>query len=68
MCQKQNAKSWWVQQVLAAFFGNMGTINTGMMFGFSAVAIPQLKAPDSFIQINEDQASWIGECIYFVYS
>jgi SP family facilitated glucose transporter-like MFS transporter 8 len=30
-------------QVLAAFIANLGTINTGLVFGFSAVAIPQLE-------------------------
>ncbi|KAG8319913.1 hypothetical protein J6590_081053 [Homalodisca vitripennis] len=49
-----------IKQVIAAMFGNLGTVNTGMMFGFSAVTIPQLKQPDSFIQITPDQASWIA--------
>uniref|UniRef100_A0A1B6MIW6 Major facilitator superfamily (MFS) profile domain-containing protein n=1 Tax=Graphocephala atropunctata TaxID=36148 RepID=A0A1B6MIW6_9HEMI len=49
-----------VKQVIAAMFGNLGTVNTGMMFGFSAVTIPQLKQPDSFIQITVDEASWIA--------
>lgn len=48
------------KQVCAAFFGNLGTVNTGMMFGFSAVTIPQLKADDSAIKINDDEASWIA--------
>jgi hypothetical protein len=48
-------------QVLAAFIANLGTINTGLVFGFSAVAIPQLEEADSFIKIDEEQASWIGK-------
>uniref|UniRef100_A0A1B6GJS3 Major facilitator superfamily (MFS) profile domain-containing protein n=1 Tax=Cuerna arida TaxID=1464854 RepID=A0A1B6GJS3_9HEMI len=48
------------RQVVAAFFANLGTINTGMMFGFSAVTIPQLKQPDSLIPIDENEASWIA--------
>lgn len=40
---------------------NLGTINTGLVFGFSAVAIPQLEDADSFIKIDEEQASWIGK-------
>ena len=40
---------------------NLGTINTGMVFGFSAVTIPQLQEADSFIKIDEEQASWIGK-------
>jgi len=48
------------RQVLAALFANLGTINTGMAFGFSAVAIPQLMSPDSILPINEEQSSWIA--------
>lgn len=49
------------RQIVAAFIANIGVINTGLIFGFSAVAIPQLEAPDSKIQIDEYQASWIGK-------
>lgn len=48
-------------QVIAALIANLGTINTGMVFGFSAVAIPQLEKIDSIIPIDKDQASWIGK-------
>lgn len=51
------------RQVLAAFIANIGPINTGLIFGFSAVVIPQLQAADSIIKIDESQASWIGESI-----
>ncbi|KAJ9581552.1 hypothetical protein L9F63_023272, partial [Diploptera punctata] len=44
-----------LKQVLAAFIANLGTINTGLVFGFSAVAIPQLEEPTSFIKVDEDQ-------------
>lgn len=50
------------RQVVAAFVANLGTINTGLIFGFSAVVIPQLRAKDSIISIDENQASWIGKC------
>lgn len=50
-----------LRQILAALVANLGTVNTGLVFGFSAVAIPQLRAADSLIQINESQSSWIGE-------
>lgn len=50
-----------MRQVVAAFIANLGTINTGLVFGFSAVVIPQLKQKDSLIQIDESQASWIGK-------
>jgi hypothetical protein len=49
------------RQVLTAFMVNIGTINTGLVFGFSAVAIPQLEADDSVIKIDETQASWVGQ-------
>lgn len=49
------------RQVVAAIIANLGTINTGLVFGFSAVVIPQLKQPDSHIQIDSSQASWIGK-------
>lgn len=50
-----------MRQVMAALVANLGTINTGLVFGFSAVVIPQLKAADSIIPINETQESWIGK-------
>lgn len=50
-----------LRQIVAAFIANTGTLNTGLVFGFSAVAIPQLKAIDSLIQIDMVQASWIGK-------
>lgn len=49
------------RQIIAALIANIGPMNTGLIFGFSAIAIPQLTSPDSHIQINADQASWIGE-------
>lgn len=50
-----------LRQVLAAFVAQLGTVNTGMAFGFSAIAIPQLKAANSSIPIDEDQSSWVGK-------
>lgn len=50
-----------LRQIVAAFIANTGTLNTGLVFGFSAVAIPQLKAADSLITIDMVQASWIGK-------
>lgn len=53
-----------VRQVLAAVVAQLGTINTGMAFGFSAIALPQLQEPDSIIPIKEGstEESWIGRC------
>lgn len=50
-----------LRQVLAAFVANIGTVNTGLVFGFSAVVLPQLQSPNSTIPIDEEQASWIGK-------
>lgn len=49
-----------LRQVLMSLIANLGTINTGMAFGFSAVVIPQLTNPKSDIAVNMDQASWIA--------
>lgn len=54
-----------MRQIIAAFIVNLGTINTGLVFGFSAVAIPQLvqqaKSSTSQIHIVDSQSSWIGK-------
>ncbi|XP_041976552.1 facilitated trehalose transporter Tret1-like [Aricia agestis] len=48
------------KQILAALIVNLGTINTGMAFGFSATALPQLKSENSTLHITESEASWIA--------
>lgn len=48
-----------LRQVTAAFIANLGTINTGMTFGFSAVANPKLKH-DSLLKITSSEASWVA--------
>jgi len=50
------------RQVVAALVAQLGTINTGMTFGFSAIALPQLQEADSIIPIKEGstEESWIG--------
>ncbi|KAI5644057.1 sugar transporter domain-containing protein [Phthorimaea operculella] len=49
------------KQILASFIANLGTINTGMAFGFSATALPQLKIGESGIgPITDNEASWIA--------
>lgn len=57
----KNERGKALRQVIAAFIANIGTINTGLIFGFSAVVIPQLQSPSSSITVNESQVSWIGE-------
>ncbi|XP_063361210.1 facilitated trehalose transporter Tret1-like isoform X1 [Cydia amplana] len=49
-----------LRQILASFVANLGTINTGMAFGFSATVLPQLKSNESSIHITETEASWIA--------
>ena len=55
-----------VKQVLAAVVAQLGTINTGMTFGFSAIALPQLQEPNSTIPIVEgsSEESWIGKLLF----
>ncbi|XP_026328666.1 facilitated trehalose transporter Tret1-2 homolog isoform X1 [Hyposmocoma kahamanoa] len=48
------------RQVVVSFVANLGTINTGMAFGFPATALPQLQSETSYIQVTESQASWIA--------
>ncbi|XP_046416644.1 facilitated trehalose transporter Tret1-2 homolog isoform X1 [Neodiprion fabricii] len=48
------------KQVVAALVAQLGTINTGMVFGFSAIAIPQMRSADSFIEVNDTVESWIA--------
>lgn len=52
-----------IRQVLAALVAQLGTINTGMTFGFSAIALPQLQEPNSTIPIvqGSSEESWIGK-------
>lgn len=49
-----------MRQILAALVAQLGTINTGMVFGFSAIAVSQLKEPNSTMKIDTTQESWIG--------
>ena len=60
--QNVNVNGSVVRQVLAALVAQLGTINTGMTFGFSAVALPQLQEPNSTIPIVEgsSEESWIA--------
>ncbi|XP_057320505.1 facilitated trehalose transporter Tret1-like isoform X2 [Microplitis mediator] len=48
------------RQILAAFVAQLGTVNTGMAFGFSAIAISQLRDANSTMQIDDTQESWIA--------
>ncbi|XP_014241814.1 facilitated trehalose transporter Tret1-like [Cimex lectularius] len=48
------------RQVCASLLANIGTINTGMAFGFSAIALPQMQDAASDFKIDSGQASWIA--------
>jgi hypothetical protein len=56
--KKERGKAF--RQIVAAFIANIGPMNTGLIFGFSAVVIPKLQAATSEIPIDESQSSWIG--------
>lgn len=53
-----------MRQITASFIANIGPMNTGLIFGFSAVCLPQLLSPSSSIPIDHNQASWVGECFF----
>ncbi|CAH2249938.1 jg841 [Pararge aegeria aegeria] len=42
---------------------NLTMVSIGLAYGFSAVAIPQLKAPDSSIKVSISDESWIASII-----
>ncbi|XP_008559792.1 facilitated trehalose transporter Tret1 [Microplitis demolitor] len=48
------------RQILAALVAQLGTVNTGMAFGFSAIAISQLRDVNSTMPIDDTQESWIA--------
>ncbi|KAG5677827.1 hypothetical protein PVAND_007551 [Polypedilum vanderplanki] len=56
--KKERGKA--LRQIIAAFIVNIGPMNTGLIFGFSAVVIPQLQAASSSIPIDENQSSWVA--------
>ncbi|KAH0945112.1 hypothetical protein HN011_010969 [Eciton burchellii] len=59
---QSSPKASTTRQVMAALVAQLGTINTGMTFGFSAIALPQLQEADSIIPIKEGspEESWIA--------
>lgn len=57
----QPTKGSSLKQVAAAVFANLGNVNTGMVFGFSAAATSQLISRDSPYRITSDESTWIGE-------
>ncbi|KAL5242630.1 hypothetical protein ACI65C_010040 [Semiaphis heraclei] len=49
-----------LKQILVALSANWGTINIGLVFGYTAVSLPQLMTAGSRISIDRNQASWIA--------
>ncbi|XP_066996746.2 facilitated trehalose transporter Tret1-2 homolog isoform X2 [Anabrus simplex] len=47
-------------QLLVGLVANFASLAPGMSLGFSAVALPQMKSPNSFPQISESEESWIA--------
>ncbi|KAI5712054.1 hypothetical protein M8J76_005867 [Diaphorina citri] len=56
----QPTKGSSLKQVAAAVFANLGNVNTGMVFGFSAAATSQLISRDSPYRITSDESTWIA--------
>ncbi|XP_059484916.1 uncharacterized protein LOC132202182 [Neocloeon triangulifer] len=53
------------REIRAAFVANSAVIHPGMMFSFSAMALPEMMAEDSVIKISTEQASWIASIASF---
>ncbi|KAF4520954.1 hypothetical protein B566_EDAN008765 [Ephemera danica] len=53
------------RQIRDAFIANAAVIHPGLMFSFSAVALPQLQALNSPIPITIEEASWIASVASF---
>lgn len=64
MAEKAGAPTpYWkvvVMQVCLGVVANMGGISAGANLGFSAVALPQMKHPNSTMVVSEEEASWIA--------
>lgn len=60
-----------MMQVCLGVVANLGSISAGANLGYSAVALPQMRQPNSTLVVTADEASWIGknrsgpECVGF---
>lgn len=48
-------------QVSVGLLANLASISPGMNLGFSAVALPAMRAANDTATLTDDEASWIGE-------
>ncbi|XP_065350150.1 facilitated trehalose transporter Tret1-2 homolog [Cloeon dipterum] len=48
------------KEVLTVLLADLSSFGNGLILGYSAIALPQLQHPDSWLPVDEDEASWIA--------
>ncbi|XP_018025267.1 facilitated trehalose transporter Tret1-2 homolog isoform X2 [Hyalella azteca] len=54
------AKAYIITQVLAAISVSIGSMAVGFTAGWTSPALESMKEPNSTLEINSDQESWVG--------
>ncbi|XP_065350918.1 facilitated trehalose transporter Tret1-like [Cloeon dipterum] len=49
-----------IKEIFTCLLGSMSSFDNGLIFGFSAIALPQMQHQESWFPITEDEASWIA--------